>query len=117
MTSIIQVTRTVQARNAKTGLWTTTANTAFYLSNRPAAASRFADVIRGHWGIENRSHYSRDVTFGEDASRIRVHPGIFAGLRGFAYNVLRFNQADTISQDRYRAALGGVEGLLSMTVS
>ena len=28
--------------------------------------------IRGHWGIENRLHYVRDVTFGEDASQVRT---------------------------------------------
>jgi hypothetical protein len=47
---------------------------------------------RDHWGIENRSHYARDVTFAEDASRIHINPGIFARLRSFAYNILRFNQ-------------------------
>lgn len=38
---------------------------------------------RGHWGIENRSHYVRDVTFGEDASQIGkgYAPQILAGLR------------------------------------
>ena len=38
---------------------------------------------RGHWGIENRSHYVRDVTFGEDASQIQKGhaPQILAGLR------------------------------------
>lgn len=87
------------------------------LSSAPAAASCFAAAIRGHWGIENRSRYSRGVTFGEDASRIRVNPGIFARLRGFAGNILRLNQAGPISQDRCRAALGGAEWLLKMTVS
>jgi DNA-binding transcriptional LysR family regulator len=52
-----------------------------------------------------------DVTFHEDASRIRRAPGIFARLRSFAYNILRFNQSDTIAQDRYAAALGGIEAL------
>ena len=115
--AIIRVTRAVSSRSAKTGLWDRTVSTAFYLSNAPASAECFAAAIRLHWGIENRSHYTRDVTFGEDASRIRSNPGIFARLRTFAYNVLRFNQTDTLAQDRYRAALGGLEGLLKMTIS
>lgn len=115
--AIIQVTRTVHASNAKTGLWTTAVSTAFYLSNAPAPASHFADAIRGHWGIENRSHYSRDVTFGEDASRIRVNPGIFARIRSFAYNILRFNQAGSIPQDRYYAALAGIAYIRRLAVS
>ena len=56
-------------------------------------------------------HYVRDVTLCEDASRIRKNPGIFARIRSFAYNILRFNQSDTIPQDRYAAALGGLESL------
>ena len=65
-------------------------------------------------GNRNKQHYTRDVTFHEDASRIRRAPGIFARLRSFAYNILRFNQSDTIAQDRYAAALGGIEALSEM---
>src|SRR6516162_8160382 len=79
-----------------------------YLSNRPIRARKAADAVRKHWGIENKQHYTRDVTLREDASRIRCNPGIFARLRSFAYNILRFNQSDTIAQDRYAAALGGL---------
>jgi len=60
------------------------------------------------------SHYSRDVTLGEDRSRIRTNPGVFARLRSFAFNILKANQTDTLSQDRYRAGLSGVGKLLRM---
>jgi hypothetical protein len=53
-------------------------------------------------------------TLCEDASRIRRNPGIFARIRSFAYNILRFNQSDTIVQDRYAAALGGLKSLFAM---
>ena len=59
-------------------------------------------------------HYTRDVTLCEDASRIRKNPRIFARIRSFAYNILRFNQSDTIPQDRYAAALGGLKSLFLM---
>ena len=117
LASIIQVTRITHKRNSRTGLWNTTVNTALYLSSCPASADVFADAIRSHWGIENRNHYPRDVAFGEDASRIRVNPGIFARLRSFAYNILRINETGSFVQDRYRAALSGLEGLLQLTVS
>lgn len=40
-----------------------------------ANAAQLLDWWRGHWGIENRSHYVRDVTLGEDACQIaRVMP-------------------------------------------
>jgi predicted transposase YbfD/YdcC len=115
--SIIQVTRTTHKRNSKTGLWDTTASVAYYLASKPAPASIFADAIRSHWGIENRNHYPRDVAFDEDASRIRVNPGVFARLRSFAFNILRINGVGSFVQDRYRAALNGVDGLLQLAVS
>jgi predicted transposase YbfD/YdcC len=85
--------------------------TAFYISNEPLPAGRAAQAIRAHWGIETTSHYSRDVTLGEDRSRIRCSPGVFARLRSFAFNILKANRNSTLNQDRYRAALGGIEGL------
>ena len=66
---------------------------------------------------ENKFHYTRDATLREDASRIRKNPGVFARIRSFAYNILRFNQSDTIPQDRYAAALGGLKSIFSMTFS
>lgn len=46
---------------------------------------------RGHWGIENRSHYVRDVTFGEDACTIRKGdaPQNLATLRNAIISLLR----------------------------
>ena len=38
-------------------------------------------AIRAHWGIENRAHYVRDVTLGEDARRVRTRPGVMARTR------------------------------------
>ena len=112
--TVIRVERTVLTRNAKTGLWSHSTETAFYVSNRPVSATRAAKAIRGHWAIENTSHYSRDVSMGEDRCRIRSNPGIFARLRSFAFNILKANQTATLSQDRYRAALKGVRYLLKL---
>lgn len=39
-----------------------------------AAARRLARYVRQHWHIENRSHWVRDVTLGEDAGRVRTAP-------------------------------------------
>jgi hypothetical protein len=51
---------------------------------------------------------------GVDRSRIRTNPGVFARLRSFAFNILKANRTDTLSQDRYRAGLAGVKRLLRM---
>jgi len=47
--------------------------------------------VRGHWGIENRLHYVRDVTLGEDASQVRKGsvPEVMAALRNVVIGILR----------------------------
>lgn len=42
------------------------------LTVHQATAADLAERVRGHWAIENREHHVRDVTFGEDASRVRT---------------------------------------------
>ena len=115
--AIIRVERTVLHFLPATGRWKPSSEIAFYLSSRPIAAKTAATAIRQHWAIENTSHHSRDVTFREDASRIRKKPGIFARLRSFAYNILKRNQTDTVPQDRLAAAFGGIKSILKMTFS
>ena len=114
--AVIRVTRDVLTRSAATGLWRATSETALFVSNVVPPAAVCADTIRNHWSIENRSHYVRDGSFAEDASRIRCNPGIFARLRSFAANILRFNSVQNMSNGRYRIALGGVEAMLSLSV-
>lgn len=48
--------------------------------------------VKGHWGIENRLHHVRDVTFDEDRSRVRTGgaPHVMACLRNTAIGILRF---------------------------
>ena len=114
---IVRVTRRVLHRSAKTGLWNETGEVAFYLANCSLAAKRAGTAVRCHWHVENTLHYTRDVTFQEDRSRIRHNPGVFARLRSFAYNILRRNKTSTFSQDRYAAALQGLDPLLKWCVS
>ena len=60
------------------------------LSPERADAKRLLELSRGHWGIENKLHYKRDVTMGEDASRIRKGgaPQVMAALRNSIIHVL-----------------------------
>jgi predicted transposase YbfD/YdcC len=50
-----------------------------------------ADILRGHWRIENRLHWVRDVTMGEDLSQIRTGhgPAVMAALRNLAISIYR----------------------------
>ncbi|MBN2264717.1 MAG: ISAs1 family transposase [Candidatus Aminicenantes bacterium] len=78
---------------------------AYYLVTRMASAETLAQAIQGHWGIENSLHHVLDVSLGEDASRIRKSPGIFAQLRHFALNLLRHNGQTNIRKALYDNAI------------
>jgi predicted transposase YbfD/YdcC len=61
------------------------------LSPQKAGADTLLSLVRGHWLIENRLHYVRDVTFGEDANQTRTGaaPQVMAALRNVVLNLLR----------------------------
>jgi predicted transposase YbfD/YdcC len=62
-----------------------------FVSSLPPQVERLASAIRGHWGIENKLHWSLDVTFNEDQSRIREgHAAENAALlRRLALSILK----------------------------
>lgn len=95
--AVIKVTRFRKLFDTQTKTWQDTHEISFYVSTLVLSAQEFCQAIRNHWGIENRNHYVRDVTMGEDKSRIRVNPHIFAKLRSFALNILRRNNVDNVS--------------------
>ena len=68
------------------------------LSLEEADAGRLLALTRGHWGIENGLHYKRDVTLGEDASRVRreAAPQVLAGLRNSIVHLLE-NTTDSLA--------------------
>lgn len=102
---IIKVTRSTLIRRANDGMWDRREETSFYVCSAPVSAKKAASAIRSHWGIENQNHYVRDVSMLEDASRIRINPGIFARARSFALNILRANGEKNIADALWRNAL------------
>ena len=60
------------------------------LSEEEADAERLLVFVRDHWRIENQLHYVRDVTFGEDACRVRKgsSPQVLAGIRNALIHLL-----------------------------
>lgn len=114
--------RTVKVTAVSTGIEFPTANLAIKITRRrrPLTGTRWrtetvyaitdlthdqttpaelADAIRAHWGIENRLHWIRDVTFAEDLSQIRTGhgPAVMATLRNLAISVHRSNGATNIA--------------------
>ena len=85
---VAQVRRTVTRKGKKTVevvYLITSADT------RAASPTTLAAWVQGHWGIENRLHWVRDVTFDEDRSRVRTGTGpqVMATLRNLAISLLR----------------------------
>jgi hypothetical protein len=79
-----------------------------FIGSRYASAKQYGEAIRGHWQIENGQHWSLDVTFREDDSRIQTRNGAtnFALLRKIALSLLkRHPSKDSIGRKRYTAAL------------
>lgn len=60
------------------------------LTRAQADAARLLTLTRWHWEIENRLHYVRDVTLGEDACRVRsgAAPQVLAAVRNVAVYLL-----------------------------
>ena len=75
--------------------------TEIFISSLTTGVKDHAKRIREHWSIENSQHYILDVTFQEDASRIRKAngPEITAGIRRMALNIL---QRDKTIRDNIR---------------
>jgi predicted transposase YbfD/YdcC len=75
----------------------------FFITNatpKQADSISLLAILRGHWSIENSSHYVRDVTFGEDASRIRSGsaPRLMATMRNLSIGVMRLGGENNIAK-------------------
>jgi len=68
-------------------------HTAYYISSALTGAHQWLSWVRGHWGIENRLHWPKDVVFGEDDYRLEDETALlnWSLLRTIAINVLRLN--------------------------
>jgi predicted transposase YbfD/YdcC len=70
-------------------------------------------MARGHWRIENRLHWVRDLSFGEDACRVRTGeaPEILAGIRNAALWLMRASGLTNIAAALRRHAAKPLEAL------
>jgi hypothetical protein len=91
------------------------------LGPQEADAPRLLALNREYWGMENRLHWVRDVTFDEDRSQVRSEaaPQVCAGLRNLGIALLRRSGASNIAaalrtfSARPRAAVALVLGAVS----
>lgn len=103
LTSVVMVETTRQGRDFKTQ------DKRFYISSCGASAQLLLNASRKHWGVENSLHWTLDVTFREDESRIRKEaaPENYAIFRHIALNIIRRNTSidASVKRKRHMAAL------------
>jgi predicted transposase YbfD/YdcC len=97
---------------------TTTTETGYAITSVPREQADAATLLRwhrGHWGIENRLHYVRDVTLDEDACRIRKGgaPQNLAALRNAMITLLRLDGHTNVAAGM-RACAWQTQRLLAM---
>jgi hypothetical protein len=85
------------------------------LSAQQATPQRLLEVVRGHWGIENRLHWVRDVTFDEDRCQVRSGsaPQVLAACRNLVIGLLHRRGAENIAA-ALRTYAGHPEAALAM---
>ncbi len=101
MLSIIETT-SIRMKNGKT-----TTEKRYFISSRRTTADVFGNIIRSHWQVENKLHWSLDVIFNEDGSRIRKMNSAenFGMLRKFVFNLLKKYPSDkSMRMNRKRAS-------------
>lgn len=103
--SVARVRRYTDLFDTKLKKWNLRMEVSYYASTCTLDAEAMAICIRNHWHIENKNHYVRDVSLGEDASRIRKNPGIFARLRSMALNLFRKNGVSNVKAALFENAL------------
>jgi predicted transposase YbfD/YdcC len=88
--------------------------TRYYISSLDGQAARLLDATRCHWGIENDLHWTLDIAFREDESRVRVGQGPenLAVLRHMALNVLKHEKTAKVGIKVKRLKAGWDEAYL-----
>lgn len=74
--------------------------TAYYISSLKEDAFEFNRGIRGHWHIENTLHWTKDVVFKEDASKIKAGnaPENLSVIKNWVMAVFRINDYKSMTQ-------------------
>jgi predicted transposase YbfD/YdcC len=85
---------------------TITGDVRYFISSAFLSGQRFAEAVRGHWGIENSLHWVLDVTFDEDRSRTRKRrmAANLAWLRRFAISLLKRHPSEESIKSKSRMA-------------
>lgn len=80
----------------------------YFIGSRNTSVRKYAEVLRGHWGIENNLHWQLDVSFGEDHNAVSERNAAenLATIRKTALGLVKQNpRKESIAKKRLRAAV------------
>lgn len=102
---VFRITRVRKLRERVTGELNTTTEVVYGitdLTRDQADAERLLDFNRSHWGIENKIHHARDVTFGEDLHQAKGDngPHVLAAMRNTAIAICRLYKYVNLAEAR-----------------
>jgi predicted transposase YbfD/YdcC len=93
-----------------------TSEVRYFVSSLDVGVKKFASAVRGHWSIENKLHWTLDVTFNEDQSRIRKDHGAenFALLRRYVLSIVKLDTSKGSMRSKRKMAAWSEDYLLSL---
>ncbi len=76
----------------------TTQEFRYYISSLKTTAQRLGEIVRAHWGVENKLHWHLDVPFGEDLCKIRTDHAAenFSLSKKMALNLLKADTSEKL---------------------
>lgn len=95
-------------RSTRTHKNKTTQELRYYMSSLASNAQRLAQIVRAHWGVENRLHWHLDVSFGEDLCKIRTDHAAenFSLVKKMALNLLKADTSEKLGVPNKRKLAG-----------
>ena len=105
---LLERTRRIQGKTT-----TETACAVTSLGPEQASAKQLLAISRGHWGIENRLHWVRDMSLGEDACGVRTGqaPEVLAAIRNSVLRLIRSTGLTEIAATLRRHAAKPLEAI------
>ena len=95
-------------RSTRTHKGKTTQEIRYYISSLASKAQRLAEIVRAHWGVENKLHWHLDVSFGEDLCKIRTDHAAenFSLVKKMALNLLKADTSEKLGVPNKRKLAG-----------
>lgn len=86
----------------------TTQELRYYMSSLSSTAQRIGQIVRGHWGVENKLHWHLDVSFGEDLCKIRTDHAAenFSLVKKMALGLLKADTSEKLGVPNKRKLAG-----------